>query len=307
MNIAREFTRIYNAYLADRPHTDPDPTQVYASSLGYCPLYHALKRSGAEPVIKPTLEEETSLLHLMRQGVQDAEPIQEAFLKAFPPPVTTDELSFNLACGLYRDVSEVMGSDTIMAFKEVSVDGGYWRGRADLLLFAGQTLHIIEIKRRDIPDWLNKVEPKRSDMYQMLAYKLALEPDWPGEIICHLVGVNRYFTNWWRMEPDQDYYYMVDEIDERSWCGRNGSLITMSENEFQNEVSLHREYLAGRRDDPRPDFLNHEQSWECGKWLSGKKPKVGQGGAFVPKCAFWCHGESEKILVRHDENGMVVI
>lgn len=232
-----------------------DPQQsigkVHASALGRCPLASAKKR-------QQEVQMDLSTLHLMQQGMRDAEPLQEAML-------------------WYDPRTQV----------EFSVERGVFRGRIDIL-YNG---HVIEIKRRD-GYMKNPPQPKLTDVYQMLAYHYIT-----GITSIHLCLMTRFDLFFWRLEPRENGFVLLDE-QGNEWKNAANKPSYLNFGVLHFEAKRHMEYLEGRTDDPMPNFLEIPAGAECFHWESAERPKkykttyngeTERRANIVPHCPFWCH------------------
>lgn len=245
--------------------------KVHASALGRCPRASALKR------VKE-VREGTSILHLMQQGVRDAEPVQEALA--------------------WRDPATLI---------EYSVEKDFLRGRIDAI-YKDQ---IIEIKRRDAPGDSDMPRPKMTDIYQMLAYSWILNNETPI-----LLLVTRFDLFLWQLRPVKEGFLLFDEKGY-AFKSRINKPEYMNYTVMLHEANRHLSYLRQETDDdPMPDFLNAHNGYECFSWENRNiRPKkfavpfkdvTGTTANIVPTCPFWCHGaipESGMISVEEIEVG----
>lgn len=202
--------------------------KVHASALGRCPKATALKR-------KVKVDMDLSTLHLMQQGIRDAEPLQEAMYWYYP----------------------------IEAQVEYSVEREYFRGRIDILY--GD--HVIEIKRRD-GYMKNPPQPKLTDVYQLIAYRYMT--GFPSINLCLMTRFDLFF---WQLVEDGNGFKLINEHGEEWKNGYNNSSY-LNYSVIVYEGQRHLQYLNEERsDDPMPNFLNIPAGSECFHWESAARPK----------------------------------
>lgn len=262
MNISGVLREAYLDYLQSGDHVElpqyqhraDDLSLVYASDLGRCPLAAALKRTRQPERFPKTDAERLTSLHLMRQGVKDAEPLQEALVWAF---------------GKNAEVEKQV-EDRILGV----------RGRIDTLLHREDGVHILEFKRRDTPHGGQAPEPKLSDCFQVMAY---------GEIMktphMHIVTISRYFVTTWTLDLRGTHYWVVNDETGEQWGNNNMDIAGL-----KAEIARQKSYLDGNRADPMPGFANHPDGWQCGKPVYGKGvTKTRAKGQWKTGCEHWCH------------------
>lgn len=283
-NVIQETYSEYLNYLADNPRVEipykkhdaaESEGKVHASSLGRCPLAAALSRK-TDAKGKGF---DWKTLHLMQQGVRDAEPLQEAMLWKYP------------------DVTEV----------ELSVERDNLRGRLDIL-YDG---NVIEIKRRDSPD--RKVPPylRLLDLYQTLAYGVILEEE---ARTLNILLATRFDITLYSLIPDGGGYSVIDH-NGRYWSSSYNKPSYINFAVVRGLRDSHLRYMRGETtEDPRPNYLNSDH-YECGHFENDNKPKAykvpfgnetGQTTKFIPTCSWWCHHNGDKpteIVVREIEHG----
>lgn len=283
-NVLQEAYSDYLDYLADNPRVElpyhkHDATtsegKVHASALGRCPLAAALSRKTE----KTEKRFDWNTLHLMQQGVRDAEPLQEAMLWKYPEHTNV----------------------------ELSVEKDNLRGRLDIL-YAG---NVIEIKRRDSPD--RKVPPylRLSDLYQTMAYGVILEE---AAQTLNVLLVTRFDLTLFSLVPDGNGYSVVDQ-NGRYWASPYNKPSYLNFAVVRGLRDSHLRYMRGETtEDPKPNYLNGD-SYECGNFEKDTKPKAfkvpfgdatGQTTKFIPKCSHWCHHggfKPEYIEIEEVEHG----
>ena len=239
--------------------------KIHASSLGRCPLAAARKR---ELEVKYDL----STLHLMQQGIRDAEPLQEALLWYDPTTLV-----------------------------EHSVERDTLRGRIDIL-YQGQ---VIEIKRRD--GYIKALpQPRLTDAYQLIAYSYIT-----GLTEIHLCLMTRFDLHFWKMVNKENGFVLVDESGNE-WKNASNKPSYLNYGVLKYETQRHLDYLNGVRvEDPLPDFLNIPAGTECGRWAGTERPKkyktsykgeTERKADYIPTCPFWCHCDiSEEGLIKVEE------
>lgn len=262
----REIYKEYLIYLQKNPRVIlpehiHDPSQsigkVHASALGRCPLASAKKREGVEPASMESM----STLHLMQQGVRDAEPLQEALYWKYP------------------DLVQI----------EFSVEREMLRGRLDILYGT----NVIEIKRRD-GYMRNPPQPKLTDVYQMIAYSYMT-----GFKNINLCLMTRFNLNFWKLIEEGNGFKLVDE-EGNDWKNGYNNPGYLSYSVLLYEANRHMDYLNGEKsEDPMPNFLNIPGGAECFHWENNERPKqykTSYNGEsqrtanIIPHCPFWCHG-----------------
>jgi hypothetical protein len=209
----------------------------------------------------------------MRQGSQDAEPLQEALLAG--------KLEATIELPIYSDTLRL-------------------KGRVDAVVWENGGVHIYEFKRRDIPkNAKGGPQPKLADLLQVYAYKMIFEEKGTEVLSMNIVPINRYYFNTWRVESDG-----MDTV----CIGEDGTPLYVAGYGWANEEGVRhfthiaQEYLDGRRSVPFADPLNDTNagSWYCFDWKDGEKPKkykstymgkTERTGWAVPSCEFYCHGD----------------
>lgn len=255
--------------------------KVHASALGRCPLQNALKRSNAPMTNPPSHQKRTSSLHLMQQGVRDAEPVQESLIWKYGK------------AKVRKGVPQGKG-----AAVEVSIDSKPFRvrGRMDAVVRPGEgrEAFIFEVKRRDPIGGENDPQPKLSDVWQVLTYGLTT-----GIQNMNLVIMNRYSFKVWTLRPVTDGYMLFDEMGVK-WDSFLNSPEHINIPALEREIQLQFDYLHGIQSEcPMPDFLNDDRNggWYCFQWVKGVKPmvyaKTYQGkdekfGYITPRCEYFC-------------------
>lgn len=253
---------------------------VYASALGRCPLKSALQRQRAPYVLERSERQRMRELHVMQQGVRDAEVLQEAIKWAWGKSAEIE----------YPVESRALGI----------------RGRVDALIhdpLAGSA--VIEIKRRE-GDAL-----ALTDVLQTLAYGLIMSKStlsilllnrWVGNLENETPG----FTTWF-IQPEGDGYIVVNEHGQK-WYTVYNTPEFLNVQTIERMVAEHRAYLEGEKSaPPYPDFINRNLGAygnECFEWANGKPPKVygrPYKGALerveygIPACPYFCHCPVEQL------------
>lgn len=261
----------------EEPH-DPAKSEgkIHPSSLTKCPLANAKRRTNEPVVIEQTREEHLRTLHVMQQGVRDAEVIQEAVL---------------WHASTRHDVA---------AHAELSIEDDYLRGRMDLVVWLGEECHVVEIKRRDG----NPAKPKLSDAMQVLAYQVITPPT----LSLHILLLNRWSNNpeldppgfqVWDFRLVEDGYVLVDEQDtafDADWNLPD----TLNLDQVWAYTTIQLSYLSGELSHaPYLDWLNDGKgecfTWEGGwsaapkKYAKRYKGKTERHEYAVPRCPWFCH------------------
>lgn len=275
-DITRNAYKEYLAYLRaggkrirlDENIHDPSKSigKVHASAIGRCPKKTALSRQADTASFDVELFD-FSTQHLMEQGKRDAEPIQEAFVHAYP----------------------------IESEPEWSIERNPFRGRVDVRYLES----ILELKRRDGYKDKTGLEhsptPYLTDLYQMICYSYMTGYDdiWLGLV----TRFNLYF---YRLVSDIGGFVLLHENGER-WRSEFNNPSYLNYDIVMAQATVHQQYLNGERsDDPLPFYLNYK-GYECGKWHNGVKPKLYKypingknhnDAFFVPTCPFFaeCKG-----------------
>lgn len=246
---------------------------VHPSALGSCPLKPALQRANVPETNPPNDYEQLSAWHLMRQGVQDAEPLQEALI-----------WKYEFMPGHYATAEESITDETLGI-----------RGRMDAFVFSNGARHIYEIKRRDSYGKYDQPQPKISDVWQVLTYGVAL-----GVKSLNIILLDRYFFNLWQLRPVDEGYVLFNYKTGEKWDSILNTPEFINVTNLKAEIERQRAYLLGyTTEKPIADMLNDERtgSWFCWKWAGDKAKmyaKTYQGrnekiGHIQARCPYFTH------------------
>lgn len=301
MNYFREAYISYLEYLKDggrRLHIPDEehiekPGYVSPSRLGFCPLAGALEKSGAKPVV-PDAENGPAHLHRMFMGTNTGKFVQEAFVKTYD----------------YAQVEVI---------KELETRSWWLRGKADVVVTdytQGMTRHIFEIKNiaeagQGRGKWYSIPQP--GAVIQTLAYGLLFNTD-----LLHIITVSRNDVKLFDFFPANGGFTVqqtwalefgpadrsVENTEVIAWDNPLNTLEWVNYDTVERLIEEHWAYLQGKRDVPYPDFLNHEQGWQCASKVSyPPKDDFEKRGRFAPRCPYFCHGDPQSNEFVRTEDG----
>lgn len=262
---------------------------VSASSLMDCPLRAAKEKLKEQAIIEGLLKENSpTLLLRMQQGTMVAEIFQEAFL--WWNKFKRDDLR------------------TVFIERTLESQELHFRGRMDMecyfdMLEIGKSkTHIVEFKHR-LPTYKDKFpQPRMSDVFQLLAYKVlrgsTKELDVPGHLC--IINTPQYaefqdeykgFELWElsRLSLDSFQGYALFNEEGQLWNHPMNTPQYINIMALEQEIERQMMYLEGVRETPIQ--LGDDEAWQCRKVIA--KPSGGKSGRFKPMCAHYCHDDGQ--------------
>lgn len=248
-------------------------TQVYASSLGGCPLQKALEARGVRGKF-PDLASDVQPggLHRMRVGtVLSEEVVQKPLLWDFG-----------------KEMVEI----------EARISDKRVRGRIDALLHLDGEHHIIEVKSRMTE---GAREVKLADFYQARAYQRIMQAQRPGESVrAYILALDWFGFNLYELVQIGDGFRFFDQ-NENPWASPLNTPDVLNDATLDYEIGLHLSYMLGERTDvPVEDPVNDERGWLCyhkRKDEEARYLKTGQQkfpGRITPRCVYGCHFDERR-------------
>lgn len=280
---------------------DDNAGWIYASDLGMCPLQRALKAAGVPPRYPDLLPENKPMgMWRMQVGVRFAEVIQEAVLWAYRADTVSplrNRPNYNIA-----------------AWAEVPLldDALKIRGRADLVIWAEEQMHVVEIKSRDVDYAAWEVKP--SDWYQLMVYKGVVDVEsWAYEPVgyaqMHLLTVDWYTMSLYQFHRADNSWWAENQSGDR-W----DSPVELTLDSFFAEVDRHHSYRRGdTKAVPFTDPVNEEGGWQCYQktdkaWPRPTKAEPVRTAVIKPRCEYGCFFANTRFRqVQISEGGRVLV
>lgn len=277
-----------------RPSSAAEGDQVWASSLGMCPLAAAVKRRQEEmkfPELLP--ENQPQGMFRMAIGNHVAEAIQEAMLWYYPEN----------------------------ALAEVGISSHEVRGRVDLLYFdfEAKTVYIGEIKSRTRESNKYMDGVRLRDWFQVFSYEGAIKLKLPGWTVrSFIISASWYGFNTYEMVETATGFAFVDQHGN-DYVLEGANIFTWKDEQMRQKYYLdnpeHREPPVIFIDEDG-NFEDVEGRWQCASWHQGDKPrayktKANRPGVLRPNCPVGCHfkglGSEHWITVDINDDGSMYV